>query len=365
MGGHSLQPLSSRTDLWPEWPQWDDEHTFRTPNLTFVSIASTAGVEPYSDGRVPVHKPRQLLDCYRDVLHGRDIHSIAEIGYLHGGMVLFLADMIPAAKVVGMDRAQVPAAALGIASKHNLTDRARYHGGIWQDDSKVVRDVLEQEFGTEPLDLIVDDASHFYRESKSTFESCFGYLRPGGRYIIEDWGWAHWSGQKWQTEENYLSGTTPLSTLVFELTMLLASRPTILSRLEIMNGACVVATRGDELPYRAPIILDSSYLTAGRRFVAFAESEGTVQSTAPTHKSEALSDAARAAKKALFEQRALTSELKAKLADARSSATKWRKEYKRISSSRTWRALSRLNRGLKAARNSVLGRSSGRPEDNV
>jgi hypothetical protein len=78
--------------LWLEWPQWDDEHTFRTPNLTFVSIASTGGVEPYSDGRVPVRKPRQLLDCYRDVLHGRNIRSIAEIGYLYGGMVLFLAD---------------------------------------------------------------------------------------------------------------------------------------------------------------------------------------------------------------------------------------------------------------------------------
>ena len=170
--------------------------------------------------------------------------------------MLFLADMIPTAKVVGIDRAQVPPAALELASKHNLSERARYRGGIWQDDSNVVRDVLEQEFGTEPLDLIVDDASHFYRENKSTFEACFGYLRPGGRYILEDWGWAHWPDPQWQTGKHYLSGTTPLTKLVFELTMLLASRPGILSRLEIMSGSCVVATRGDELPYRASIPLD-------------------------------------------------------------------------------------------------------------
>jgi hypothetical protein len=178
-----LDTSTSLTDLWSEWPQWDDEQTFRTPNLTFISIWSTRDTEPYSDGRVPVHKPRELLDCYRELLHGRDIRSIAEVGYLHGGMVLFLADMIPAAKVVGIDRAQAPAAALEFAAKHNLTDRAHYHGGTWQNDSDVMRSVLEEEFGAEPLDLIVDDASHLYQESKSTFEACFGYLRPGGRYL--------------------------------------------------------------------------------------------------------------------------------------------------------------------------------------
>lgn len=279
--------------------------------------------------------------------------------------MLFLADMIPTAKVVGIDRAQVPPAALELASKHNLSERARYRGGIWQDDSNVVRDVLEQEFGTEPLDLIVDDASHFYRESKSTFEACFGYLRPGGRYILEDWGWAHWPDPQWQTGKHYLSGTTPLTKLVFELTMLLASRPGILSRLEITSGSCVVATRGDELPYRASIPLDSNYLTAGRRFVAFSGSEEIEQGTVATQESEAAEAAAVAVTKALFKQRARAAKLKAKLADARSSAAKWRKEYKRVSSSRTWRALSRLNRGLKAARNSVLGRGGNRPEDTV
>jgi SAM-dependent methyltransferase len=354
-----MHSSASLKDMWPEWPQWSDEQTFRTPNLTFVSIANGNDTDPYSDGRIPVHKPRGLLDLYRDLLHGQNVRSIAEIGYLYGGMVLFLADMIPTAKVVGMDRAQVPPAALEIASKHNLSNRARYHGGVWQDESKVVRGVLEQEFGTEPLDLIVDDASHFYQESKSTFETCFGYLRPGGRYILEDWGWAHWSDPKWQTGQNYLSGTTPLSKLVFELTMLLASRPGILSRLEIMNGSCVVATRGDELPYRAPISLDSTYLTAGRRFVAFAGSGGPEQETAAARDSDAAKTSERTAKKALLKQRARANELKEKLAMARESAAKWRKEYKRISSSRTWKAWSRLNKRLKTARDSMLGRSGG------
>jgi hypothetical protein len=132
-----------------------------------------------------------------------------------------------------------------------------------------------------------------------------------------------------------------------------------------MNGSCVVATRGEELPYRAPVVIDSSYLAAGRRFVAFTGSDEAEQGTAAAHESKVAWNAAIRAKKALCAHRAQTVELKAKLADARNSAAKWRKEYKKISATRTWRALSRLNRVLKAARNSILGGRLSSPEDNL
>src|ERR1700730_13370329 len=105
----SADQTAKPADLWEEWPQWDDEHTFRTPNLTFVSSWSKRDETAFSRGRIPIHKPRALLDCYRDILRGRDTRVIAEIGYLHGGMVLFLADMMPRAKVIGIDRNQPPA----------------------------------------------------------------------------------------------------------------------------------------------------------------------------------------------------------------------------------------------------------------
>jgi SAM-dependent methyltransferase len=44
-----------------------------------------------------------------------------------------------------------------------------------------------------PLDLVFDDASHFYRFSKVSFETLFPLLRPGGLYVIEDWSWVCWS----------------------------------------------------------------------------------------------------------------------------------------------------------------------------
>ena len=38
---------------------------------------------------------------------------------------------------------------------------------------------------------MIDDASHLLAESRSSFESLFPRLRPGGLYIIEDWNAGH------------------------------------------------------------------------------------------------------------------------------------------------------------------------------
>jgi len=256
-------------DFWSDWPRWDDENIFRTPNLTFVSSWSKPEEELFTHSPIPVHKPRGLLNCYRNLLQGRDTRAIAEIGYLHGGMAIFLADMMPRAKVIGIDRNPPPEAIAQIVDKKGLRGRAHFYGGVSQENRDLVRGILDKELGNEPLDLIMDDASHFYTETKATFEACFGYLRPGGKYIIEDWGWAHWNDPQWQKSKQF-SDRTPLTVLLFELTMLLASRPRIVAGLDILDGSIAVITRGSELAHRAPIDIDSSYLTAGRRFIGFA-----------------------------------------------------------------------------------------------
>jgi hypothetical protein len=47
------------------------------------------------------------------------------------------------------------------------------------------------------FDVIVDDASHSYGLSLASFNGLLPYVRSGGVYVIEDWGWAHWQGL-WQ-----------------------------------------------------------------------------------------------------------------------------------------------------------------------
>jgi len=111
-----------------------------------------------------------------------------------------------------------------------------------------LRALLDREF-VEPLDLIVDDASHRYDDARASFEACFGYLRPGGLYIVEDWGWAH----RGTPEFDYLKGSKPLTQLLSDLTALLASNPRIVSRIDIQGPSIAIITRGHELPHKATL----------------------------------------------------------------------------------------------------------------
>ena len=76
-------------------------------------------------------------------------------------------------------------------------------------------------------DLIIDDASHLYCESRQTFELSFPFLRPGGWYVVEDWGWPHWPGKQ------YFVGHSALSVLIMELLMLCASTEDIISEVRV------------------------------------------------------------------------------------------------------------------------------------
>ena len=48
-------------------------------------------------------------------------------------------------------------------------------------------EIVDEAFGDEPLDLVVDDCSHRYKPSRASFNELFPRLRPGGVYVIEDW----------------------------------------------------------------------------------------------------------------------------------------------------------------------------------
>jgi hypothetical protein len=80
----------------------------------------------------------------------------------------------------------------------------------------IVRNELANE-----LDLIVDDASHTYEQTKASFEILFPLLQPGGIYLIEDWSWTHMS--RCQSPDAPFSKRDALSNLLFEQIMLMGS----------------------------------------------------------------------------------------------------------------------------------------------
>ena len=59
--------------------------------------------------------------------------------------------------------------------------------GVDQADRSRLREILTSEFGDATIDLVIDDASHLFNESRVSFEVLFPRVRPGGAYVIEDW----------------------------------------------------------------------------------------------------------------------------------------------------------------------------------
>ena len=102
---------------------------------------------------------------------------------------------------------------------------------------------MAAEFGGNALDLVVDDGSHRYKETKSSFETLLPLLRPGGTYIIEDWGWAHWPGDVWQKSEAFPATDPALTSLLVEVCMLAALQNDIVARVTVESSLFRV-TRG-------------------------------------------------------------------------------------------------------------------------
>ena len=119
------------------------------------------------------------------------------------------------AKLVAVDLA--PASLSGYVDKYiasrGLHDRVSMYWKTDQTAAARLRTIVRDEF-TAPLDLVIDDASHMYGPTKTTFETLFPLLRPGGLYVIEDWSWGCWPS----LPANFsLSHGTELPKLISEL----------------------------------------------------------------------------------------------------------------------------------------------------
>lgn len=237
-----------------EWPKWNqDETCLQTPQFKFsCSIADYTGRT--DTDTVALLKDRRFLEFYLDLMADKP-QSIFELGFFQGGMPLFLADTIAPKSIVAVDWNAPSKNLLGLIERSKLSTVIDLIGNVDQADTKRIRAILDERFGSEPLDVIIDDCSHYYPQTKACFEALFGYLRPGGKYIIEDWAWTHWPGTPWQTNESPFFGMESMTNLIFELTMAMGSDHNKISGINIHSHACVVVTRGENLVHKEPIDL--------------------------------------------------------------------------------------------------------------
>ena len=163
-------------------------------------MASTTGALDASkydtDKAAHAHYLRNYEEYFRP-LAGRDIRLL-ELGVLNGGSLLLWRDYFERGLIVGLD--------LNPLRVDDPTGRIRFYQGGQQDTELLDR--LARECAPEGFDVIIDDCSHVGELARVSFWHLFEHhLKPGGLYVIEDWGTGYWDF--WPDGVRYRPRRTP------------------------------------------------------------------------------------------------------------------------------------------------------------
>jgi len=118
---------------------------------------------------------------------------LLELGVLKGGSLLLWRDYFDKGTIVGID--------INPVSIQGDNSRIFVYQGRQEDPTLL--DMVASERAPGGFDIIIDDASHIGELARKSFWHLFeNRLRPGGIYVIEDWGTGYWSS--WPDGAEYL-----------------------------------------------------------------------------------------------------------------------------------------------------------------
>lgn len=129
----------------------------------------------------------EAMERHLDLLRRHSGGRILDIGIYQGGSAALAMLVADPAKLVAIDVAEPVDALETFRTERGFEDRLRTYYRCDQGDRERLTQILDDELGDEQLDLVVDDASHLYDETLTSFEVAFPRLRPGGEFVIEDW----------------------------------------------------------------------------------------------------------------------------------------------------------------------------------
>ncbi|QXQ12974.1 class I SAM-dependent methyltransferase [Skermania piniformis] len=213
-----------------------------------VCLPDAMAATPTSPNDFLLLKVPDMIDAMAGIVE--DIHPkfVLELGIFKGGSVVLYNEICRPRKLVAIDILPDRLPDLDeYLERTGSANTVSLNFGVDQSDRDRLAALYDKEFGRHRIDLVVDDASHFFFETRESFREFFPRLRPGGVYVIEDWGWSHWSGDTWQAAErgDYFYGRESMTNLVMELVVLSASRPNLVQSVSVTSSA-VYVTRGSE-----------------------------------------------------------------------------------------------------------------------
>jgi SAM-dependent methyltransferase len=236
--------------------EWTSPTSFTLAGLSFA--LEDLGLNYEGGDAFTVMKPAHYFDAYGQVLGEFAPANVMELGIRTGGSTVFFTALLQPEKMVSIDICKTAAALERFRAEHPDGRRVSTHYRTSQDDERKLADILAREMDG-PLDLVIDDASHDYDLSRSSFEILFPRLRPGGCYVIEDWQWAHQPGV------NIWKDKPALSNLVFQLMMVCAGRPDLVAKIQVFPGIAFVM-KGPSAASEDRLDVDSLCWMQGRSF---------------------------------------------------------------------------------------------------
>jgi hypothetical protein len=245
---------------------WIDDDHLRIDGIDFL-VTSDSGVfreGTSDDDRFLLVKPRPGFAKVIDVLRANGTGNLLELGIYQGGSVAFWNLALQPKRQLALelrpDRIGPLDTFIGSDRCHGEVE-VRY--GVDQADGLAVAGAVEDVFGEEPLDAVIDDASHYYSETRASFEVLFPRLRPGGLYVIEDWGWAH-STDPTIDDLGVLRDRPALTNLVVELIMASVTSPDVVREVRTDSFTTIVERGPAELS--SPMALADHYRNRGLPF---------------------------------------------------------------------------------------------------
>jgi len=136
---------------------------------------------PSEDRLFSIRKDRAGIQAYLEIIEGFKGDNFVELGIGSGGSVALTTLVAPPRKLVALDIGAERIEALdALVTERGLDERVRLHYGVDQANREQLSAILDDEFGDEPLGLVIDDASHRLDETRASFELVF----PNHQHLV-------------------------------------------------------------------------------------------------------------------------------------------------------------------------------------
>jgi cephalosporin hydroxylase len=140
-----------------------------------------------------LYKSKRMMDQYEAFwtrYQNFQASHVLELGIYDGGSIALWQELWDARRFVGIDIKERGDSTYFTQWKQSrgLEERVKTYWGVSQTDHDMLLKIFHEDFN-DHLDLVIDDASHMYNQTKASFETLFPLLHPGGLYIIEDYAW--------------------------------------------------------------------------------------------------------------------------------------------------------------------------------